>query len=114
MGWSGGGSCRDDAVSGVVRAESYERAEKFYGEVLSLKQGQELPGLGGGGMFEAPGGTTLIVYENPGLKAPKNPTLGFGGASQTASMNGMAEIVGMRSAWSKDSQGNILNLVVMM
>src|SRR5665811_752025 len=65
-------------VCGVVRAESYERAKKFYSEVLGLKQAQEFPGPGGGGMFEASGGTMLMVYENPSLKAPENTTLGFG------------------------------------
>src|SRR3990172_2920840 len=67
----------ETVVCGVVRAESYERARKFYTEVLGLKRGQEFPGPGGGGMFEASGGTMLMVYENPGLKAPENTTLGF-------------------------------------
>ena len=53
-------------VCGVVRAESYARAKKFYTDVLGLKPGQEFPGPGGGGMFEAAGGTMLMVYENAG------------------------------------------------
>ena len=125
-------------VCGVVRAESYERAKKFYREVLDLKQGQEFPGPGGGGMFEAAGGTMLMVYENPGLKAPENTTLGFGVSADRfdaimadlrskgvvfeeydipemglKTVNGVAEMGGMKSAWFKDTEGNILNLAVM-
>ena len=125
-------------VCGVVRAESYERAKKFYSEVLGLKQAQEFPGAAGGGMFEAGGGTMLMVYENPGLKAPENTTLGFGVSADRfdaimddlrsngvtfedydipemglKTVDGVAEMDGMKSAWFKDSEGNILNIVVM-
>lgn len=128
----------ETVVCGVVRAESYERAKKFYTEVLGLKQGQEFPGPGGGGMFETSGGTMLMVYENPGLKAPENTTLGFGVSADRfdatmaelrskgvafeeydipemglKTVNGVAEVDGMKTAWFKDSEGNILNLVVM-
>lgn len=128
----------DAMVCGVVRAESYDRAKKYYTEVLGLKQGKEFPGPGGGGMFEAAGGTMIMVYENPRLKAPENTVLGFGvpGDQFQAVMgdlrsrgvtfeeydlpemglktvNGVAEMEGMKSAWFKDSEGNILNLVQM-
>ena len=88
--------------------------------------------------FEAAGGTMLMVYENPRLKAPENTTLGFGvsGDRFDATMadlrskgvvfedydipemglktvNGVAEMGGMKSAWFKDSEGNVLNLVAM-
>ncbi len=125
-------------VCGVVRAESYERAKKYYTEVLGLKQGQEFPGPGGGGMFEAAGGTMLMVYERPGGSAPENTVLGFGVAPDEfdakvgelrsrgvvfeeydipemglKTTNGVAELGGMKSAWFKDSEGNILNLAAM-
>jgi catechol 2,3-dioxygenase-like lactoylglutathione lyase family enzyme len=127
----------DTMVCGVVRAESYERAKKFYTEALGLKQGQEFPGSGGG-MFEAAGGTMLMVYERPGMKAPENTVLGFGVTSERfdglmselrskgvkfedydipeiglKTTNGVAEMSGMKSAWFKDSEENILNLVTM-
>ena len=126
----------DTMVCGVVRAESYARAKKFYTEALGLKQAQEFPGPAG--MFEAAGGTMLMVYENPRLKAPENTVLGFGvsGDRLAATMadlkskgvvfedydipemglktvNGVAEMGGMKSAWFKDTEGNILNLVAM-
>jgi catechol 2,3-dioxygenase-like lactoylglutathione lyase family enzyme len=125
-------------VCGVVRAESYARAKKFYTEVLGLKQGQEFPGPGGGGMFEAAGGTMLMVYENPGIRAPENTVLGFGVSPDRfdavlndlrskgvkledydipemglKTTNGVAVIAGMKSAWFKDTEGNILNLAAM-
>ena len=128
----------DMMVCGVVRAESYDRAKKFYTEVLGLKAAQEFPGPGGGGMFAAGGGTMLMVYENPGLKAPENTTLGFAVPADKfdalvaelrakgvvfedydipqmslKTTNGIAEIDGQKSAWFKDSEGNILNVVVM-
>lgn len=125
-------------VAGVVRAESYQRAKKFYTEVLGLKQGQEFPGPGGGGMFEAGKGTMLMVYERPGSMAPENTVLGFGVSPEKfdavlsdlrakgvkledydipemglKTMNGVATMGGMKSAWFKDTEGNILNLASM-
>jgi catechol 2,3-dioxygenase-like lactoylglutathione lyase family enzyme len=128
----------DLPVAGVVRAESYERAKKFYIEVLGLQPGQEFPGPGGGGMFEAGAGTMLMVYERPGSTAPETTVLGFGvpvdrfdalmsdlrsrgvqfeeydipeiGLKTT---NGVAMMGGMKSAWFKDTEGNILNLATM-
>jgi catechol 2,3-dioxygenase-like lactoylglutathione lyase family enzyme len=127
----------DTLVCGVVRAESYERAKKYYTDVLGLKQGQEFPGPGGG-MFEAAGGTMVMVYERPGLKAPENTVLGFGVSAEgfdavmaglrskgvvfedydipemgLKTTNGVADMGGMKSAWFKDSEGNILNLASM-
>jgi hypothetical protein len=89
-------------------------------------------------MFEAAGGTMLMVYENPRLKAPENTVLGFGVSADRfdaimadlrakgvvfeeynipemglKTVNGVADISGMKSAWFKDSEGNILNLVTM-
>ncbi len=128
----------DTMVCGVVRAANYDRAKKFYTEVLGLKPGMEMPGPGGGGMFEAAGGTMVMVYENPGLKAPENTVLGFGvsgdqfGALMAdlrargvtfedydipefglQTVNGVADLGGKKSAWFKDSEGNILNLAQM-
>ena len=128
----------DMMVCGVVRAESYDRAKKFYTEVLGLKVAQEFPGPGGGGMFAAGSGSVLMVYENPQLKAPENTTLGFAVPAEKfdalmaelrgkgvvfedydipemglKTTDGVAEMDGQKSSWFKDSEGNILNLVVM-
>jgi catechol 2,3-dioxygenase-like lactoylglutathione lyase family enzyme len=128
----------DTMVCGVVRAESYERAKKFYRDVLGLGVARETPGAGGWGLFAAGGGTMLMVYENPRLKAPENTTLGFGVSADKfdtliaelrgngvaledydipemglKTKDGIAEMDGQKSAWFKDSEGNILNVVVM-
>jgi predicted enzyme related to lactoylglutathione lyase len=128
----------DAMVCGVVRAESYERAKKFYSEVLGLGVAQEFPGSNPGGMFAAGKGTVLMVYQNPQLKAPENTTLAFGVAPDRfdaliaelrkngvtleeydipemglKTVDGVADMDGQKSAWFKDSEGNILNVVVM-
>ena len=128
----------DAMVCGVVRAESYDRAKKFYNQVLGLDVAQEVAGKGGWGMFAAGKGTMLMVYENPKLKAPENTTLGFGVSSEKfdalvaelrgngvvledydipemglKTTDGIAEMDGQKTAWFKDSEGNILNIVVM-
>jgi catechol 2,3-dioxygenase-like lactoylglutathione lyase family enzyme len=128
----------DTMVCGVVRAGSYDRAKKFYTEALGLKQGQEFPGPGGGGMFEAGGGTMVMVYERGDLEAPENTVLGFAVSADRfdglmaelrskgvvfeeydipemglKTTNGVAELGGMKTAWFKDSEGNIINLAVM-
>ena len=128
----------DAMVCGVVRAESYERAKKFYNQVLGLGVAQEEPGSGGWGMFAAGKGTMLMVYENPTLKAPENTTLGFGVSAEKfdsliaelrgkgvvledydipemglKTTDGIAEVDGQKTAWFKDSEGNILSVVVM-
>jgi len=125
----------DTMVCGVVRAESYDRAKTFYSEILGLAPTQE---FGGGGMFAAGSGTMLMIYENPRLKAPENTTLGFGVSAEKFdtligelrgkgvtfedydipemglnTINGIAEIDGKKSAWFKDTEGNILNIIVM-
>jgi hypothetical protein len=89
-------------------------------------------------MFEAAGRTMVMVYENPALKAPENTTLGFGVSTDRfdslmadlrskgvvfedydmpemglKTVNGVAEMGGMKSAWFKDTEGNILNLASM-
>jgi catechol 2,3-dioxygenase-like lactoylglutathione lyase family enzyme len=122
-------------VCGVLRAESYQRAKKFYTEVLGLKPFEDFPESESGGMFVAGAGTTVMVYENPRLKAPENTTLSFGVPKNQfdsvvadlrsrgvtfeeydipemgiKTVNGVAEVGGRMSAWFKDTEGNILNV----
>lgn len=127
----------DIMATGVVRAESYTRAKQFYTEVLGLELAQEMPG-GAGGMFAAGGGTMVMVYENPALAAPANTVLAFtvpqerfdsvmadlrsrGVAFEEydipemglKTIDGVADMAGRKSAWFKDSEGNILNVGTM-
>lgn len=123
----------DYPVAGVLRAENLARAAKFYTEVLGLKKAQAVQG-----MFEASGGTMVMIYERPGMPAPENTALGFGVPADKfddlladlkakgvvledydipemglKTVNGVAEFDGSRGAWFKDSEGNIINVATM-
>ena len=125
-------------VCGVVRAENYARAKDFYTKVLGLRQRNEFPGEGGGGLFEAGAGSVLMIYENPKLQAPENTTLGFAIPADRfdavmdelrsrgvtfeeydlpemglKTTGGVAEMDGEKTAWFKDTEGNILNIMTM-
>ncbi len=123
----------DYPVAGVLRAENLARAAKFYTEVLGLKKAQAVQG-----MFEASGGTMVMIYERPGMPAPENTALGFGVPADKfdglladlkakgvvledydipemglKTVNGVAEFDGSKGAWFKDSEGNIINIAAM-
>jgi catechol 2,3-dioxygenase-like lactoylglutathione lyase family enzyme len=129
---------RDIPVAGVLRAENYQRARKFYMEVLGLAEARESTALTREGMFTAGAGTMVSIYERPGMPAPANTTLGFGVPAAKfdglvaelrangvvfedydmpeiglKTVNGIAEFDGNKVAWFKDSEGNILNLGAM-
>ena len=65
----------DYPVSGVLRAESFDRAKRFYTDVLGLGEGMSTGP--GGAMFTAGSGSMVMIYERPGMPAPQNTTLGF-------------------------------------
>jgi len=119
-------------VGAVLRAESLERARKFYTEVLGLT---EREGSVGETWFDAGAGTMVSVYERPGMPAPQNTTLGFGVPADKfdevmadlrargvvfeeydipemnlKTLNGVADYEGNKVAWFKDSEDNILSL----
>ncbi len=128
----------DTMVCGVLRAEDYDRAKKFYTEVLGLTPAQESPGPTREGMFSAGGGTMVSIYERPGMPAPENTTLAFGVPADKfdaladevrargvvfedydipeiglKTVNGIVELSGGKAAWFKDSEGNIISLMSM-
>ena len=130
-------SLGDFPAAAVLRAEDIGRAKKFYADVLGLKPGDEGP-TGGEGMFAAGDGSMVLIYERPGMPAPQNTTLGFNlpadqfdavAADLRAkgvtfedydvpeiglkTVNGIAEFEGIKAAWFKDSEGNIVNIVSM-
>lgn len=122
-------------VAATLRAEDLDRAARFYIEVLGMA---ERPAGTGMKMFEAGQGTMLAIYERPGLPAPENTTLGFGVPAQEfdaviedlrskgaqledydipemdlKTVNGVAEYDGGKSAWIKDTEGNIISIATM-
>ena len=128
----------DFPVAGVVRADDYARAAKYYTEVLGFTAVRAPQGMGAAGMFAAGAGTMVSIYERPGMPAPQNTTLGFGVPPEKfdgviadlrsrgvvfeeydmpemglKTVDGVAEMMGTKTAWFKDSEGNILNVVAM-
>lgn len=116
----------------VLPAEDIERAAKFYREVLGLKRaedvGAELV------MFEAGGGTRILIYQRERTKA-EHTVLGFMVEDLEATVRGLvargltfeqydfpglktnelgiAESDGTLSAWFVDPEGNIVNIASM-
>ena len=88
----------DYPVAGVLRAEDFDRARRFYTEVLGLVEGQSAgPGAA---MFAAGSGSMVMIYERPGMPAPGNTVLGF--AIPAASYDGVVKR-------SKDMARELLN-----
>jgi len=127
----------DTKMAAVLRAEDIGRASKFYSEVLGLMPVGGVPPAAGS-MFSAGDGSAVMIYERPGMPAPQNTTLGFGVAADQfdgiiadlrskgvtfeeydipemglKTVNGVAEMDGAKSAWIKDTEGNIISIAVM-
>lgn len=126
----------DYPMAGVLRAEDFDRAKKFYTEILGLVEGQSMGS--DGSMFVAGEGSMIMIYERPGMPAPENTTLGFAVPADKfdsvmedlrakgvvfedydvpemglKTVDGVADMGDGKSAWFKDSEGNILNIAIM-
>lgn len=122
------------SVTGVLRSEDSGRAKKFYTEVLGLREAS-VAGPTNEGIFTTGDGSSVMIYERPGMPAPENTTLGFsipldsfeevsddlrakGVVFQDydlpdiglTTVNGIAEFDGVKVAWFKDSEGNTIAL----
>ncbi len=123
-------------VGAVLRAEKLDRAKEFYTDVMGYTVDEQ--SVPGGLLLKAGEGSMLMVYERPGMPAPENTTLGiplpdadFDGCVEylrskgvkledydipeigLKTENGVATMDGTKSAWFKDSEGNILNIATM-
>jgi catechol 2,3-dioxygenase-like lactoylglutathione lyase family enzyme len=119
-------------ATAVLRAEDYDRAKRFYTEVLGL-QAQAAAGPTREGLFAAGAGTSVSIYERPGMPAPQNTTLSFAVPPDAfdgvvadlrargvvfeeydlpeiglKTVSGVAEFDGARVAWFLDTEGNIV------
>jgi len=128
----------DMMACGVLRAEDFARAKRFYTEVLGLTLAHEAAGPPQEGIFAAGQGTMICIYGRPGLSAPQNTALafrvpvdGFEVFVETLrgrgvvfeeydlpeiglkTINGITEMNGRKRAWFEDSEGNIIGLVSM-
>ncbi len=123
---------KDKMVAATLPAVDLERARKFYEEKLGLKVTQTDMG---GVMLQAGGGTALYLYQRGPTKAD-HTVASFNVDSIEAEMselgakgivfeeldipqmhiktiNGLATIDGVKMAWFKDTEGNILSLIQM-
>ncbi len=112
----------------AIAVSDIERAKKFYGETLGLKTKDE---RADGIRYEAGGGTVLLVYPSQFAGTAKSTYMGFdvddlekaagelrerGVVFEEYDMpglktvNGIAEIEGVKGAWFKDPDGNILSI----
>lgn len=120
-------------VAPSLPAVDIKRARKFYEEKLGLKVVAEDPSPGI--MLQAGGGTMMYVYQRAATKADHTvasfkvdsiekevkelkakgikfeeydlPKMGI------KTVNGIANVGGMKAAWFKDTEGNILGLAEM-
>lgn len=112
----------------VIPAADLARARAFYKEKLGLDPASELPGRL---VYKTGAGSTFIMYETGNAGTAKNTAMGWETNNLDADMddlrsrgvvfeeydmpglktvNGVADAGGARSAWFKDSEGNILAL----
>jgi catechol 2,3-dioxygenase-like lactoylglutathione lyase family enzyme len=117
-------------VSATLVAEDIERAKRFYVETLGLRP-VELPGVpDDSALFGCGNGTMLYVYEREGGSKAEHTVAGwrvddieiavaelrqagvvfeqYEMAGLKTDERGIAEGGGAKSAWIKDSEGNVL------
>ena len=115
-------------VEAIITADDLDRAANFYEEKLGLKEDTR---TSGGLLLDAGNGTQLFIYEKPGAVRPDNTVVGFnvddierevqelrsrGVTFEEYDMpgiktdNGIAVFDWGKSAWFKDSEGNIIAL----
>lgn len=119
-------------ASATLPVVDMERARKFYGETLGLRETPlDAPGHA---KFEAGGGTSVIIYQRAPTKAD-NTAVEFWVDDLEAEMaelrskgitfeeydfpglkteNGVATLGNSKGAWFKDTEGNILALGQML
>lgn len=119
-------------VGAVLPAVDIERAERFYRDTLGLEVSRP-SGMGGYLTVEAGSGTTLMLYEREATKA-EHTVAGFlvedvesavrelkerGVVFEEYDLPGLKTVEGIatigptKSAWFKDSEGNILSIAHM-
>jgi catechol 2,3-dioxygenase-like lactoylglutathione lyase family enzyme len=112
----------------TIAVSDIEKAKKFYGETLGLKPADE---RADGIRYEAGGGTLVLVYPSQFAGTAQSTYMGFdvddvekavaelrerGVVFEEYDMpglktvNGIAEIEGVKGAWFKDPDGNILSI----
>src|SRR6476620_1146403 len=112
----------------TIAVSDIERAKKFYGETLGLKVNDE---RADGLRYDAGGGSVVLVYQSEFAGTAKSTYMGFevddvekavgelrerGVVFEEYDMpglktvDGIAEFEGIKGAWFKDPDGNILSI----
>jgi len=113
-------------IYAVLPAKDLQRARGFYKEKLGLEPSEE---IGGGLVFQTKAGAKVYMYETDNAGTAQNTALSWSTADIEAEVaelrgrgvvfeeydfpglkteNGIATNEGVRGAWFKDSEGNIL------
>jgi len=120
----------DSDVCAAIAVKDMDAASKFYEETLGLSRGKE----GGGGVFYKSGNSGVFVYVSPAVAGTNQATYASWAVDDVAAavaglkakgvsfehypdmpgvtMEGDVHVMGpAKSAWFKDPDGNILNVV---
>jgi len=126
---------KDVQFGAVLRAEDYGRAKRFYSEVLGFDV-MDAPNQPDTGLVTAESGSRFMIYGRPGMPAPANTVLGFWVPDFDATIaalraagvvfeeydipeiglktvDGVMEAGGTKTAWFKDTEGNIIAVSAM-
>lgn len=117
-------------ISAVLPVVDLARAHKFYEQTLGLKHTDEKLPDDGYTMFEAGEGTNLLLYQRPAVKVEHTQACFTVGDLESEmkdlrakgmkfedydfpglkTVNGVAAVGNVKSAWFLDTEGNILSL----
>ena len=119
---------QDGQVFASIPAADIERARAWYEEKLGLRPSQHMPD---GSIYQCGGGTAFLLYQTQFAGTGKHTIAGWNvddldkemaelrargvtfedyDMPELKTVDGVAEYEGMRSAWFKDSEDNILNV----
>lgn len=120
-------------VYAIAPAADLQRARTFYREMLGLEPvSEEMMGVL---LYQTGEGSTFIIYETPSAGTAQNTAFGWDVSDVDAEVaalrekgvkfeeydmpglkteNGIATAGGVRAAWFKDSEGNILSVTQRM
>jgi catechol 2,3-dioxygenase-like lactoylglutathione lyase family enzyme len=116
-------------VHSTIPAADLERAQSWYADRLGFEPVRELPG---GLMYDAAEGTRFVIFPSPNAGKSPNTIMGFATPDVEAevrelkargvvfeeydyptlkTVDSIATVGPTRSAWFRDSEGNILGIV---
>ena len=119
----------DCPVHATIPASDHERAKRFYAEKLGLTPSTDQPGAA---FYDAPGGSRFLLFASGGSASGTHTQMGFRVSDIDAEVRALrdrgvrfeeydfpgfdkqtaiAQTGPIRSAWFKDSEGNLLGLV---